>query len=596
MGRSSQVTSSIHGFVVVVVLACAGSAAAEPWVVVPVVVGSDESAQLAASRAAAPLAEALEQKTRVLAPAIARERFETRASSPPMAATHTDLDQIARDAQLALYHVAMGLYTSASTDVERVMSRADRALESLNRETLAARQLLDSCLFIVRARLNERKPQAARTQALECRRLVPDIEPDASMHPPDVIGELAAAEAQLESQEPGSLRVTSAPSGCPVFVQGRNLGQTPLELPRLSRGEYRVQVECVPGQYGRVHRVTLGPSRSVVHVDSHFDAVVQSSDGVSLVYSNQDAAQRDARAHALEVGRAVGARQVALITPEPGANDRVRIVALEVQNGQLLATVLVPLDSAGALGHANEAVAALTDGHSLDLTAEAPVALPVEEAAPVVPVHAAEPAQLAAATTAPLEESDPVPADEVSSAPSAAAWVLGGAGAATLVTGFVLYVHLLELDSDYRKVRELSDTSEAQRRLERIDSFELWPPVIALSGAALTTAALPLLLPQAPPHQAPTWALVTGGAGLATAAVGTYFLVAAGDCELDRFARCDEVASVTRLGAMLISVGAPLLAVPIVYWVRGDSGGTEDFAVTLEASPRAFGLQWRGKL
>jgi len=163
--RSALVLALAHA-------AHATPAAAEPWVVVPVVVGASDDAQLAASHAAEPIRDALAASTRVIAPGTARERFETRVSSPPVAATHTDLDQLARDAQQALYHVAMGLYTDAGQDVARVMTRADRALESLNRETLAARQLLDACLFIVRARLQARKPQAARVQALECRRLV----------------------------------------------------------------------------------------------------------------------------------------------------------------------------------------------------------------------------------------------------------------------------------------------------------------------------------------------------------------------------------------------------------------------------------------
>jgi len=109
-----------------------GAVAAQPWVVVPVVVATEQEAQLDGSYASRPFAEALAEHARVVAHSVARERFETRGSSAPVAATHSDLDQIARDAQLALYHVAMGLYGTASGDVERVMVLADRALESLD--------------------------------------------------------------------------------------------------------------------------------------------------------------------------------------------------------------------------------------------------------------------------------------------------------------------------------------------------------------------------------------------------------------------------------------------------------------------------------
>lgn len=592
---------SLSGLALFCALCCLLSAAkvraeAEAWAVVPVVVGTGDDAQLSASRAAQPFTQALSETARVLPRAAARERFETRASSPPISATHTDLDQIARDAQLALYHVAMGLYTNASADVERVMSRADRALESLNRETLAARQLLDSCLFIVRARLQERKPKAARAQAFECRRLVPDMEPEASMHPPDVIGELAAAEAALEMQKPGSLRVTSEPTGCPVFIQGRNLGQTPLELPRLSRGEYRIQVECVPGHYGRVHRVTLGPSRTLVHVDSHFDAAVHSSDGVSLRYGTDAARTRHARAHAIEVGRAVGARNVALLQPEPGDGNRVRVSALEVEQGRLRASVIVQLDDTGALMRVDKAIATLQEGRSLDLTAEPPVPLPETET--VVLATKAEPQAAPSALRAvakPLLIDTDADADDTA-APDALAWALGGTGVATHLAGWALYAHLMALEADYRKVRDLPDSAEARRRLARIDAFELAPPITALSGAALTTLALPLLLPEARPGAAPLWALITGSAGLAVAGTGAVLLVSGGGCDaFDRLGRCDDVPATTRLGAMLLGTAVPLLSIPIVYLLRG-AGVDEHGDVALEASPEGFALQWRGTL
>ena len=93
--------------------------------------------------------------------------------------SHGDLDALAHDAQMALYHVASGLPSRARQDVERALARADKVLESLNRESLAAQQLLDACLYLVRAHLQSNERQAAREQALECRRLVPTSSPTA---------------------------------------------------------------------------------------------------------------------------------------------------------------------------------------------------------------------------------------------------------------------------------------------------------------------------------------------------------------------------------------------------------------------------------
>jgi hypothetical protein len=562
--------------------------------VIPVVVGDSDAAELAASHARDPISAELAKNAGLLSPKTARDRFEARGSSAPVAATHSDLDQLARDAQQALYHVAMGLYTSASADVGRVLKRADHALESLNRETISARQLLDSCLFIVRARLQERKPKAAREQALECRRLVPDIEPDASIHPPDVIGEVAAAEAQLESQRPASLRVTSEPSGCPVFIQGRNLGSTPLELPRLTPGGYRIQVECVPGEYGRVHRVTLGENRTLVHVDSHFDAATQTGDGVSLRYSTRATSERFALRHAIEVARLVGARYVAVIAPE--GDGKVRISSLEVAHGKPLAQVIVGSDETGAFVRVSEAIAALRAGRSQDFSGAAPKAItstPAVTPAAVSSVTQQRPTATHAAVDDSIMSRN---VDDDTHGAGAVGWTLAATGAAAHITGWVLYAHQLSLESDYRKVRGLSDTSEARRRLSRIDSFELLPPLTSAGGALLLTASLPWLLPRSDSQPLPGWSIGVGVAGLAVAGTGVALLVRGAGCdEFDRLARCDDVVTTTHLGVHLIGLAVPLLAVPALYLLR-PAGAPNETPLTIDVSSTGATLHWRGTL
>ena len=572
--------------------ALAPSAEAQSWIVVPVVVGSSEDAELAGSRASGAISAELARTVRVLDAKSARDRFESRGSSSAVAATHTDIDQLARDAQQALYHVAMGLYTTASADVKRVLERADRALESLNRETVAARHLLDSCLFNVRARLEERKARAAREQALECRRLVPDIEPDPSMHPADVIGEVAAAEAEIDARRSASLRVTSDPTGCAAFVQGRNLGNTPLELQRLSPGEYRIQAECVPGEYGRVHRVTLGTSRAVVHVDSHLDAAVQTGSGISLRYGTPAASARLAPRHATEVARVVGAQFVALIAPEPVGDGWIRISALQVESGKLLAEVVTRVGDDSEVGHLREAVTALRAGHSATF-GEPPL---VKAVRPVAGEEAP-----ASSATGPEADSqrDTMKAESDArddSGADAAVWTIAAIGAAAHVTGWALYARSLALEADYRKVRDLTDTREAERRLARADDFALVPPLVAAGGAVVTTAAMPWLLPKSEASDVPTWALVAGGAGIALAAVGTVFLVRGADCgDHDRLTRCDDVPTTSHLGLMLLDTALPVLGIPVVYFVRSLRDEAND-ELSLTASHEGAVLYWRGTL
>ena len=568
------------------------SVEAQSWIVVPVVVGSPEDADLSSARAHAAISAELARSSQVIEARIARDRFEARGSSSAVAATHGDIDQLARDAQQALYHVAMGLYTSASADVKRVLERADRALESLNRETIAARHLLDSCLFIVRARLQERKARAARDQALECRRLVPDIEPDPSIHPPDVIGEVAAAEAEIGARRSASLRVTSEPTGCAAFVQGRNLGMTPLELQRLSPGEYRIQAECVPGEYGRVHRVTLGTSRAVVHVDSHLDVAVQTGSGISLRYGTASSSTRLAVRHATEVARVIGAQRVALIVPDPVGSGWVRISALEVESGKLAAEVFTQVGPGGEVAHLRDAVTALRAGRSTTFGGPRPTFSPRSEATePVVSSTTGTPAP------SPVQaETHGRNVQQDNADTEAVVWTIAAVGAATHVTGWVLYTRTLALEADYRKVRDLTDTSEAERRLARLDDFTFVPPLVGAGGAVVTTAAMPWLLPKASARGVPVWAFAAGGAGAALATIGAVFLVRGASCEEhDRFTRCDDVPTTSHLGLMLLDSAAPLLSVPVVYFVR--SLGV-DASQDLSLAPMQHGavVYWRGTL
>jgi hypothetical protein len=382
--------------------------AAPEWLLLPSTDGRTAAGERSPARTAvAALNAALAGRPRVYDTKQARSRFEQRGSTAPLMVSHSDLDALARDAQMALYHVAGGLHAKARDDVERTIARADKVLESLNRESLAAQQLLDACLYLVRAYLDGKDRERAREQALQCRRLVPDVEPDGTMHPPDVIGVLAEAEAQLRLRSPGSLRIESTPPGCAVFVNGRRLGTAPLELPQLGPGEYRVQAECEEGMPGRVHRATIGSTRVVVRIDTRFDAAVQTSLGLALRYPSAEEQRAHAYGDAVEVARVVGVTDVVLASvvakggagkggasgkapstgggasgkaPSAGASGLrggavVQFQRIRVADGALLAAARVRLDPQARVIRVDEAVRALRDGQRVDLTgAAAPAA------------------------------------------------------------------------------------------------------------------------------------------------------------------------------------------------------------------------------
>jgi hypothetical protein len=597
------------------------------WLLLPSSVAHEEEGVPTARRAAQQLTRALAASTPRLLPAErARARFEQRGSTAPLMVSHGDLDALARDAQMALYHVASGLPTKARQDVERALTRADKVLESLNRESLAARQLLDACLYLVRAHLQSNERQRAREQALECKRLVPDIEPDGTMHPPEVIGILAEAEAELRQREPGSLRVESVPEGCAVYINGRHLGETPYELAQLSPGEYRVQAECEEGRAGRVHRVSIGTARVVKRVDTRFEAAVQTSLDIALRYDSAEGQRSHAYADALEIGQTVGVAEVLLVLPiidaQGKSSDVVQVDRIRMQDGKLMAAARLRIDPAGAVDEVALAGAAhdLRNGDRHDYTHEGPAALgevyavaiaPKLESRSGAPSPAAKLAEAPATprpstvATAPSKPqttvSEPVrddARDERASPPSPLGIVLGAVGGVATVVSWGLFASQLGLELGYSDQKQHGDDYTAT--LRHLERFEYIPLAVGGAGSLVLTASLPWLLPvETTPHKVPAWAIVAGSVGGAAAIAGTVFLVSGTQCsDFDVEGRCKAMLSTTHFGALLLAGSLPWLTVPVVYLLRHGSETRDTSSVSLLPAPdgRGASVSWRGRL
>jgi hypothetical protein len=578
------------------------------WLVLPSVVTTNGDPKHPARSASRAITEELRERgTRAFQTDEAKARFEQQGSTPPMTASAADIDELAKDAQRALYHVASGLPQRAKKDVERALERARRALESLNRETRAAQHLLDACLYLVRAHLQHNDRAEARSQALECRRLVPDIAPEPTVHPPDVIGVLAEAQAQLRSHEPPALRIESEPTGCAAYVNGRNLGPTPRELSQLSPGEYRLQVECEPGVMGRVHRLTLVSSRVIAKVDTRYDRVIETLFDLSLHYAQRDQERKYLGRDAVETARIVGATDVVVAWVESAPNTARATVKLDryrVADGVHLAQATVSVDpGTGAItneqiGRARKELLDLAPRKPA-VVAAAPATQPVA-AAPAVaderepkdePEHATvqDPEPYAAEYEQPDDGKGP-------SAVTITGYVVGGVGLVAHVASWITYASLLDKQSVYTDALNanpmpLDPTTEELTALRDVKSADDPPVILGITGAALSTAALPLWLPES--KGITWWGWASGGAGLALAITGAVLHANASSCELDLYTRCTEPALATDLGPMLLLQAAPLIAVPIVQGIRSL---TEDRAsVSLQLGSDRAALQLEGQ-
>jgi hypothetical protein len=291
-------------------------------------------------------AEATARRVPIISMHDARDRFSLRSRSPQTASA-SDLDALAKEAQQAIHHVAFGRTAAAQHSVQEIIALAERSLESLNRETATARQLLDACLALVRASAHDGKRDVAIEQAMRCRRLVPDLSPNESSHPANVIGVLAEADDQLRRMRVGKLSVRNRPErSCAVYLNGRHLGTTPFALDRASVGEYRVQVECDQNMPGRVHIVQLGDDPVELTVDTAFDAAIVTDPRLALRYASAAAARSELVEHAIQLGRDLRAEDVILV----GATaDKAELLRVQVGHQRLVAGFALPMRSSGVL-------------------------------------------------------------------------------------------------------------------------------------------------------------------------------------------------------------------------------------------------------
>jgi hypothetical protein len=517
----------------------------------------------------------------------ARDRFTTR-SRPPQTASDSDVDVLAREAREAIEHVAFGRTVAAQKSVREVITRAERTLESLNRETATARQILDACLSLVRSTLQGGKRDLALEQATRCRRLVPDLVPSADAHPANVIGVLAEADSLLRRLRIGDLTVRSAPeSSCAVYLNGRHLGTTPFHLDRAAAGEYRVQVEC-GRTLARVHVVQLGDQPASLLVDTQFDRAVESDPRLLLRYEKLEDAYRNAVSHAAQLGRGVQAEDVVLVSVD---GTRAELLRVRVAEQRMIARARLPWTPGQGFQRAEleRAITSLTEGRFEDGTGPTAFARePAPEKAEQTPPTEArteiapdsEPESTSQAST---PEPEPAASQvEISSAPPALEgararpgtrrralrWKRGLSGSVLALgaVSFTVAGALLRQRVDKGEELRLA-TRESYAPLVRAwDDTRAGPYVFAALGSAVATSGaigLVLTLPELP-----SWAAVlSGAAGMALATWGIIDLARGAPCgatELNRRTCSDEFERRDR-GAIVALAAVPLLAAPLTY-------------------------------
>ena len=556
----------------------------------------------------------------------ARDRF-TAHSRPPLTASDSDLDVLARAAREAIEHVAFGRTAAAQKSVREVILRAEKTLESLNRETATARHILDACLSLVRTALQTGRRDLAIEQATRCRRLVPDLVPSETNHPANVVGVLAEADNMLRRMHIGHLAVRSAPeSNCSVYLNGRHLGTTPFQLERAAAGDYRVQVEC-GRTVGRVHVVQLGDQAVSLLVDTEFDRAVASDPRLALSYPNRDRLRELAVPHAIELGRAVQADDVVLVGVH---NERAELLRVQVAQRKLVARASVPWTPRHGFSRPllEAAIAALAEGRfdgepSVERTETAtppPEDKPVAQVSPTLPLAALPPPVAAPPVqVAPVVEVPDPPALSAGERQRLRERRVRRAGLGLLGVSGALFVagiayewraqRLLDrlarlgVSNDVAQRDPSSDAAltdaTSQQLAQQQPKYDTASHLrwIGVAGGALATGATAMLV--RPHSKMPRWSYSFFGIGLAIAGFGAYEIASSDTCQLSSMnGPCRRPRDTAARGALLLSAAAPFLSVPLIHLLKPRPSSLADASdasrgrnVALSAGPTYGGLQ-----
>jgi hypothetical protein len=556
------------------VLGYAPIAFAQPadWVIVPTSTADDISWMQPTVRTMG--AALSDGGIRVLSPGVAATLFEQKGSGPPKKVSDTQIQRLDALMKEALRLIVVQEHSRALEVLRSAQKLIDEAIAELNRTKALAENVLDTCLYMVRALQDTGDTERATEQARQCVRLVPGGEANLQKHPPEVV-ELYEEAGQPSPEKTGSLTINSKPQGCDVRINGLRLGQTPFTMTDLYPGDYQVQVECDPGQRGRVRQITIGTGNTEVFVDVDLDRAVRTKPLLRLQYPDEPEAERQARdargiAEVLQVG--------AVVLASVPAADVLELQVVKRTEPKRVLLLRLPMTPTGPTAKiAADATVALTNDQCRDFTGPKPVAIECP--------------------------GEPPPAR-----PPRAQWVSGltlvSVGGASLLASYGLVI--------FRRSTGNVVIDQVQANPGDFTNQQKWLDigtgivVSAATGGALTVAAMPLFLPYR--SKTPWWAWLSGGLGLGAAIGSIVSGVTAGSapagnstCEKQFLSAAEAQTCVDRgrsvdRAIVLGATAAPLLTIPLVYLFRTDKRKPRASVIpSLGFGPTGGSLAFRGR-
>ena len=540
------------------------------WLVVPALGGGSEGLDIEELHR---VSETLRQELAVRGLSVwqadrASERFEVVGSAPAPKISQRDIDRWVERSRAAVRYLAREDYKAARRELKTAQRLANRAAAELNREAARAQQVLDTCLFMVRAYVETKNSAEARRQARECRQLVPRVEPSAFRHTPEVRALLDEVDEEMALEAPGTLEVQSTEPNCLVRINGVEFGRTPMSHIELPVGTYRMQVECEEAHRGRIHRIGIHSGENSFVFDAALERAVHTRPVLRLQYPSA-ATWGQRMKQAEQVARILGGANV-LVVRGLGASE-VR-VDLSAEGHRPASAWLAVHESVVDAEDARRGIDALFEGRSVDFTGPHPLARGSWAAELSSNGAAVRPGAIEGVQGTAEAETDkgrnhrglrgvPRPRNQ-----RIAGWSLFGLGVASVGASIGLHVWRGTLGDRF------IDTPANLNAAQQWHDVRVGVWTTAAFAGAATSAAMPLLLPDY--ARTPWWGWTLGALGMGLTGYAIYEGVTMTSCPEPYIADEAAVRACVARGqeagrlSLALAGAAPLLTVPLVYLIR----------------------------
>jgi len=281
----------------------------------PIVVEGQVQGEESQAALGAELAQALAAPSPAQAAGLIRERLPP-VAGPMKVEPVIEANQLVekgRDAYLD------GRFPEATQKLEQALGVLRRAIESLDEERKAAETLFRAHMYLaftLRAEGGGNLPQAVEAMK-EAIRTFPSLEPSRAEFGPENLSFYRRVKQEMEQAPTGSLHVRTPAEPANVYLNGRLVGVTPLDLQRVYGGRYLIHLRRGT-EPSRLHAIEIRPGENHVRIDLGFEQALRTDDQVALVFASEATRRAQYRQYAAELARSVAASEALVYWMQSG--------------------------------------------------------------------------------------------------------------------------------------------------------------------------------------------------------------------------------------------------------------------------------------